>query len=382
MKDIPSRILHITKVTGVAGSERHLLILLGGLRARGVDAELLLLTEPGNPVDEMATLAELRGIPVHRIVIRSHVDLSLVPRLARFIRRGGYDAVHTHLIHADLHGAIAAAFGGARWLFTTRHNDNRFRLNPVIRALNRALWAAVDRGIAISESLRRFCIGVEGAPPGKVVTIYYGIEPPTELPKGTARAALRNELGLRSDAVLVGMACRLVEQKGVVYALRGFEKVAGRDVDAHLVIAGDGPLRESLEAEAHESGLDGRVHFLGWRDDVQAIMAGLDVFLMPSLWEGFGMALLEAMGQSLPIVATRVSAIPEIVIEGETGLLVPPSDPGAIAKALNSLLADPASRREMGARGRARLIDHFGADRMVEKTIKFYGLESGVGTAS
>ena len=166
-----------------------------------------------------------------------------------------------------------------------------------------------------------------------------------------ARAALRGELQLPPDALLVGMVCRLIEQKGVVYGLRAFARIAPQFPSAHLVIAGDGPRRAALESEAKTLGVADRVHFLGWRDDAPPVLAALDVLLMPSLWEGFGLVMLEAMAQTVPIIGSAVSAIPEVMVDGETGRLVPPRDVGALAQALGELLDDEAAAAAHGAAG-------------------------------
>ena len=143
------------------------------------------------------------------------------------------------------------------------------------------------------------------------------------------------------------------------------------------MIAGDGPLREALEAETRALDLSSRVHFLGWRDDPHALIAALDVLLAPSLWEGFGLVFLEAMALNVPIIATRVSAIPEVVIDGETGWLVPPRDADALAATLLDALTHPDARRKWGANGRCRLETQFTAETMVERTLAVYrGLEA------
>jgi glycosyltransferase involved in cell wall biosynthesis len=183
---------------------------------------------------------------------------------------------------------------------------------------------------------------------------------------------MRAELGLGADELVAGMACRLVEQKGVQYGIRAFAQVSAQYASARLIIAGDGPLRAPLEAEARAAGVADRVRFLGWRDDVPRLLAALDVLLLPSLWEGFGLVLLEAMGQHLPVIASRVSAVPEIVTDGETGLLVPVRDADALADALALLLGDYDLRRHMGLLAEDRLETHFSAERMVSQTVELY----------
>jgi len=359
-------------MSGAAGSEGHLLALLPGLRARGVDARLWVLAEPDSPLDEYLARAGALGVPTERLTIRRDFDLALLWRLARHLRYERPDILHTHLIHADLYGVLAARLAGVPRVVSSRHNDDRFRTRPPVRLLNRALWRGIDAGIAISGAIRAFSLRVEGAPAERLHTVPYGLDPATIPARPDARAALRAALGLPADALLVGSVCRLVEQKGLLYGLRGFAAVAGEIPGAHYVIAGDGPLRPALAAEARALGVSERVHFLGWRDDAHAVFAALDVFLAPSLWEGFGLVFLEAMAHRLPVISTSVSAIPEIVADGETGWLVPPRDTDALAGALRAALTDPAARQARGANGRARLEAEFTVEAMVERTLAVY----------
>jgi len=366
------RVIHLSKMTGAAGSEGHLLALLPGLRARGVDARLWMLVEPGNPVQDYVDRAEALGVPVERVIIRRHFDPGLWRRLAVRLRDARPDLVHTHLIHADLYGIPAARWAGVRGVVSSRHNDDRFRRWLPVRVLSRWLWRQADAGIAISEAIRRFAIAYEGVSPQKIHTIHYGLDPASVHAPPDARTRLRQELGLPADAPLVGSVCRLIEQKGLDNALDGFAQVAAEFPAAHYAIAGDGPLRGALEAQAARLGVADRVHFLGWRADAPAIFAALDVLLAPSRWEGFGLVFLEAMALGVPVISTRVSAIPEVIADGETGWLVPPDDPAAIAGALRAALADPGERCRRGEAGRARLESQFTVDAMVERTLAVY----------
>ncbi len=366
------KIIHVSKMTGIAGAERHLLHLVAGLRDAGLDAEILVLTPPNDPLESFFAQAEARSIPTHQMPIRADLALTLLPRLRRFFRSRRCDIVHTHLIHADLYGALAARWAGVPHVVTSRHNDDRFRRRAPIRLLNRWLWGRVDHGIAISNWVRRFSIDIESAPPSKITTVHYGLDPDSIQVEADARADLAAELGLHTSAPLVGTVCRLTPQKGVHHALRAFWYVAKAYPAAHFLVTGDGPERPELEMLIYGLGLEDRVHFLGWRENPHAIIAALDVLLVPSLWEGFGMVLLEAMAQRVPIIASKVSAIPEIVINGKTGLLCPPGDEDAFASALSLFLEDPYLAREMGAQGRARLESQFTTARMVEGTRMVY----------
>jgi len=205
-----------------------------------------------------------------------------------------------------------------------------------------------------------------------VRTVRYGLDPHTRIAPPDARHLLRVSLGLPDDALLIGSVSRLIEQKGLVYGLRAFVEVAGEFPAAHYVLAGAGPLRDALEGTARDLGAGGRVHFLGWRDDAPAIFAALDLLLAPSLWEGFGLVFLEAMALGVPVISTRVIAIPEVIADGETGWLVPPGNVEALAGALRAALSDPDERRRRGEAGRARLEAQFTVDAMVERTLALY----------
>ena len=365
-------VVHVIKVARIAGAERHLLTLAERQRAAGLDARIWALLAGGRPVPPLTEACRTLDLPLETVPIRGAFDRRVLPALTEKLRAAAPDLVHTHLIHADLYGVQAARVAGVPYVVTSRHNDNRALRIRVARKLNRRMWRRVDAGIAISEAVRQFVLRSEGAPPERVCTIHYGLDPQTVNAPPDARARLRAELGLPEGALLVGSVCRLIRQKGLAYGLRGFAEVAEAFPSAHYVLAGRGPLQQALQAEAHMLGVGERVHFLGWREDAHAVMAALDVLLAPSLWEGFGLIFLEAMALGVPIVATRVSAIPEVVADGETGWLVPPRNPEAIAEALRAALGDPAERRARGETGRRRLEARFTVRRMVERTLTLY----------
>lgn len=368
------RVVHVIKVKGVAGAENHLLILLEALRARGVDASFLYLHPPGNTVEEFRAAAEARAIPVQRLPIARNSDPLLYPRLRSALAALGPDIVSTHLLHADLYGIPAARTlrvnGRRPRIISGRHNDDAFRLKPDQKLINRQLWHMADAGIAISEAVRQFSIQVEGARPDQIRTIYYGYQPPPFDP--ALRPQLRAELGIAPEDVVIGVTCRLIEQKGLPYGLQAFAQVAGEFPVAKLVITGDGELRGALEAQADELGIGQRVQFIGWRPGAARVMAAYDVFLMPSLWEGFGLVLLEAMAQALPVVGSRVSAIPEVVLDGETGLLAAPRDADTLAAHLRRLLSDAPLRKHMGLLGQDRLETVFSVGRMTDQVLALY----------
>lgn len=369
---VPLHVVHLIKVVLVAGAERHLLTLIPALRTYDIESTILLLVEPEKPMDDYLQLAAEHDIVVHREVINHHLDLPLFVRLRRRLQTLSPDILHTHLLHADFYGAPTANALGIP-VITSRHNDNAFRHRIPMRVLHAGLWRMAAHGIAISEAIRQFAINIEYAPASRISTIHYGIDP-AAMQRDTveARSKLRKELGLPLHTQIVGVMCRLIEQKGLSYGLQAFQQLTDKHPNTHLVIAGDGVLRESLEAEAQQLGLDGLVHFLGWRSDPLQTLAGYDLLLMPSLWEGFGLVMLEAMAQGLPIIGSHVSAIPEVIENGETGLLVPPRDVPALTDALDRLLVDATLREQLGTNAGIRLRSQFSPDHMAARTADLY----------
>jgi glycosyltransferase involved in cell wall biosynthesis len=340
------KVLHVHRIGGIGGSERHLLTLLPALKERGVDVSFLGLDDPSRAPDPFY---EALPVPYERLNAPRDLD----PALAWRVRRAGQraDFVHTHLVHADVYGAF-----GARRLVSTKHNDDPFRAGA-FRFVERLLARHAARIIAITESLARFQVERVGLPAAKVEVIHYGLD---DLPQAWGENPPDSAV---PDARLLLCVCRLEPQKGVDVAIRALREIP----DAQLVVLGEGPQRRELEQLARE--LDVHVYLPGRVPDVAAWLRRADLLVHPVRWEGFGLALLEAMLASLPIVATKVSSIPEIVIDGETGLLVPPDDPGALAAAVNQVLADPSG---YGERGRARARGEFSVAKMADRTLAVY----------
>jgi glycosyltransferase involved in cell wall biosynthesis len=355
------KVLHVHKVTGVGGSERHLLTLLPALRERGVDATFLGLDVAGT--DAPRFYRELDAPALH---VPCGPDVS--PRLARDVLRAVRaqrpDLVHTHLVHADVYGATASALAGVP-LVSTRHNDDRYLLGP-FRYVDRLFARRARRLIAISDAVRRFLVSI-GHPARKIETIHYGLdEPPREPSEVTPEAA-----GVPAGVPLVLAVGRLAAQKDHPTLLRAFALARERNPDAVLAILGIGPLERETRALAAGLGLE-RALFMPGRLEIRDWLERASVFAHSSRWEGFGIVLLEAMLAGLPVAATRVSAVPEVVADGETGVLVEPGDAHGLGGALDALLSDQARARAYGEAGRARARERFSVARMADRTVEVY----------
>ena len=293
-------------------------------------------------------------MPALRLPSPRDVDPALLARLVRALRA---DVVHTHLVHADLYGGAAAKLRGAK-LVSTKHNDDPFRRGP-FRHVERQLARMADRVITITDALRDFTVEHVGVSESKVQTIHYGLDdlpqawgenPPDRVPAGAR--------------VLLSTA-RLTQQKGIDVAIRALPALPD---DMVLVVLGEGPERGRLEALARQLGVERRVFLLGRVPDVAAWLHRATVYVHPARWEGFGLGVLEAMHAALPVVATRASSLPELVVDGETGILVPVDDPEALTAAILRALDEP----QLGAAGRGRAVSEFSVARMADRHTSLY----------
>ena len=341
------RVAHVHKMRGIGGSERHLLTLLPALAERDLDVVFVGLDDPAwDPSDFYDALQ----VPA----IRLRADGLVVPRLVRTLRA---DVVHTHLVHADVYGGVAAKLRGAK-LVSTKHNDDPFRRGPY-RHVERGLARMSSRVVTITDALREFTVETVGVPAAKVETIHYGLDglpdawgtnPPDDVPAG---------------ARVIVSTSRLAVQKGIDQAIRA---LASLPDDTVLVVLGEGPERPELAALAAGLGLERRVFLPGRVPDVAAWLRRATAYVQPSRWEGFGLGVLEAMHAGLPVVATRASSLPELVVDGATGFLVPVDNPAALAAALVRALDAP----ELGAAGRERARAVFSVARMADRTADLY----------
>jgi glycosyltransferase involved in cell wall biosynthesis len=351
--------VHLHRIAGIGGSERHLLTLLPALAERGADVSFAGLDVPGKGAEPFYAELAAAGVPYERLACPRDLDPRLAHRLRTVLRGRLPDVVHTHLVHADIYGALARPGR----LVSTRHNPDPFRTGP-FQFVERAFTRRTDRVVAISEAVRDFCVRRVGLPPGKVVVIRYGLDglPP---PWGE-----NPPLPLEGRRVLLCVA-RLSPQKGVDTAIRALPRIRRDHADAVLLVLGEGPERQRLETLAGELGVSGSVLMPGRVGDVAALYRRADVVVHPARWEGFGLALLEAMLAGKPVVATRAGSAPEVVGE-ESGTLVPPDDAQALGEAVSSLLSDPARAAALGAAALARAEAEFSVARMAERTGALY----------
>lgn len=364
------KVLHVATTNARGGAENHLADLIAGQMARGVEVQCAFLKGDGYWTETFTA----QGCKVHNLGMRAYGDPRPIFKLRKILNGVRPDLVHAHLPPAELYMRLALT-GRPEPLVISKHNDQAFYRGNVDIFVERWCARRSSTVICISQAVQRFFAARWPADLGQRLSVVrYGLDPaPYVAVDAEARNGLRREWGVPPDALLFGTVARLVPQKSLHTLITAFSLFRARrpDVEARLVMVGRGPLEASLRSLAEQLGVSNQIIWAGFRTDIPIVMNAMDVFVLSSIFEGFGLVLLEAMAASRPVVATRVSAIPEVVGDGGAGVLVPPESPDAMANAMLGLL-DAEQRREMGERGLGRLHDHFRLGDMVDATLQIY----------
>ncbi|RMG06524.1 MAG: glycosyltransferase [Planctomycetota bacterium] len=355
----PRRVLQLITELHPAGAERVVYELATRLSPERWQVQVAGLRSPGGDEGAVARALRAAGIEVHPLGFRHKADLRAAARLLRLVRRWRPHLVHAHLFHANLAARLLALLGAQRTVSTV-HVVERRRLPQ--RILLERLGARLDDAtVCVSEAVARYALSSLGVRPERLRVVPNGVDLSAyaALPD---REAARSALRLDPACEWVGCVGRLDRQKGQDLLLEAFARFRARRPRARLLLCGAGPEEGALRAQARRLGIEERVRFLGHRDDVPLVLAALDVFCLPSRWEGFGLALVEALAAGRACVASAVDSLPEVL--GGAGRIVSPEDPRALAAALEALLADPRERAALGQRARARA-RRYSVERMV-----------------
>jgi glycosyltransferase involved in cell wall biosynthesis len=356
---VSETILHIQKVAGIAGSEVYLLSLLPALRERGWDVRLVMLHEREPGAHEFARELSARGVPIDAIPLVGDVDALAFSRLVSLVARTRPLALHTHLVHADFYGQLAGKLVGVPLRISMKHGFNEFRELGSFAFADRAVASLAHANIAISRGLAAYLAEAEGFDESAFHIVHYGIAAgaePAPYPGG-------------AHLICVG---RLIPIKGHILLLRAFAAARLVVPELTLDIAGWGPLEPALRALGKELDVEDSVRFLGPVVPIQPAVEDAAIVVLPSLGEGFGMAALEAMERARPVIATQIGGLVDQIRHGETGLLVPAGDAGALADAIVELVRDPDRAAEMGRAGRRRALDRFAEKRSVDRVEILY----------
>ena len=372
----PRIVYHLNSIA-FGGMELHALVLARGVARAGWQVSVLLPELPA--LDPLVADFAAAGVTTHRVTVTGEhgpVKLAAAWLKARaLLHEIGPAIMHQHRT-GPYHGkwtVLAARAAGVHVVVASEHQA-AYRLRGPQRWANAAVDRLVDRIVAVSDHDYRCQLAESGRPPGKIVRIHNGIDVSRFQPVAPAAvAAGRAALGIPAGVPVIGTVARLEEQKGVSYFLRALPELAQRWPGLVVLIAGNGTLRQALEAEAAALGVSGYTRFLGFVPNPAEIMALLDVVVISSVWEPFGMVAAEAMSVGRAVVASRVGGLPEVVADGESGLLAPPGEPAALAQTVDRLLADPALRARLAAAGQRRVAARFTLEVMTEKMLTLYG---------
>lgn len=354
--------LHIDTARTWRGGQNQVLLTVLGLRAMG--ERTMLVADPAGELRQRAA----EGLDLVPLSPKSEMDLSAAWRLSRLVKRTRPDVVHAHDPHGVAMAALALSMGTSGTpppLVAARRVDFHIKQH----ALSRWKYRQVDRFICSSDAIRRMLVA-DGVPEARTTVVYEGVD--IERIEAAPPIDLHAELWLPHHAPIIGNVAALVPHKGQRHLIEAAALVVQKVPDARFVIAGEGELRPQLERLIAEHRLDKHVFLLGFRPDVLSVHKAFDIFAMSSVTEGLGTSLLDAMACGKPIVATAAGGIPEVVADGETGMIVPPRDHHAMAAALVRLLNDDGLRRTMGTTGRARVRQRFSVEEMVRGTMAVY----------
>ncbi len=355
------KILHVETGQHLYGGARQVQYLLAGLRARGVDN--VLAAPAGSAI---AGVGEQLGVRVHPLTVGGGTGFRLFRELADLLARERPALLHVHSRRyaVDFWGGLAARRRGLPAVLSRRVD------NPEPGWLARLKYQPYARVITISEGIRRVLLD-EGLAARQVMTVRSAVDV-GEYTTDCDRAWMHETFALDSDAVVIGMIAQLIPRKGHRHLLRALVDVAPDYPRLRVLLFGKGALRDEIEQQISELRLERTVALAGFRDDLNRVLPCLDLVVHPADMEGLGVSLIQAAACGVPLIASRAGGMPEIVRDGENGLLIPPGDVPALARALRTLLDDPGRRRALGRAGRALVEREFSVDAMVEGNLAMY----------
>lgn len=344
------------------GGQRQSLLLAKAIQKKGYPLEFVV--QPNSPLQEKALEANL---PVTPIKIRNEFDLAAALRLAKVMKRKNCVLVHFHDARSLSVGSYAASIAKVPIRIISRRVDFTLNKNPFSQ---RKYKKGIDSIIAVSLGVKKVLIA--SRIDSRVIDVVPdGIDflPPEDIKKSDY---LRKEFSFAPDDYLVGIVAHLADHKGHKYLIDATKILKDKVPKIKIIIVGEGPLLMELTRQAKEIHVEDRIFFLGFREDVPKILASLDLFVLSSYLEGMGSSIMDAMAHKLPVVAANVGGIPEVVVDGKTGLLVPPRSPEALAEAILKVYRDPSLSLQFGQMGSEVVHERFSAESMANKILGIY----------
>jgi glycosyltransferase involved in cell wall biosynthesis len=367
-------ILFVIDNLSFGGGERVFAQIINGLSPHKY--EIFLSSNPGEQLHQAILKEEVQFLPLD---FSKRLNFYLISRLSRIIKKNEIEIVHGQGTRAEFYARVASKLAGTpKYVSTIAMPVEGFDVGTVRKKIyslfDRFSERFVDRFLVVSHALRETMIKDHGIPADKIIRIYNGIEVDHYLPQDQngSRERIRREFDVGEDTTLIGAVGRLVWQKGFEYFVKASPKISTKFSRTKILLVGDGPLRDELEALAAELKMKEHIIFTGFRSDIRDILSAIDVLVVPSLLEGFPMITLEGMAMAKPIIATGIDGIKEQIVDGESGILIPPRDPDAIAEAILQLSTDKKLAQNLGLEGRRRVENEFTVERMVSETEKVY----------
>ena len=367
-----NRILSVVERLSVGGIEDSLLMLCKNINRDQFRMEVCTLYDRGPLADEFEAL----GVPVHNLALNHRNYPANTLRIARFLRRHKFDIVHVQVVGPALATRLGTRLAGVPGLIVSIQNTYLQR-SWLERLLDRWLAYFTDCIVANSNAVKAFTTHQERISPDRFRVIHSSVDVNRFDPRLAWGAKVRQELGISSSHTVIGMVASLTEQKGHIYLLMAAAQILQRWPQVVLLIVGDGPLHKQLQEMVDQTGIAGRVIFSPSRRDLPNVLAAIDIFVAPSLWEGFSLVILDAMAMQKAIVASDIPSISEAVVDGVCGSLVPPRDPEALADKINLLLSSPDLRIALGEAARQRAVEMFSVEVFVTHWEEFYRDSSG-----
>ena len=376
------RVLLFTDADVFAGTERHIHDLASALQA-GFKDEVAVCVACPEP-SPLADRCREAGIEIVAIAKRGLIDWGAVRRLRRMLRSGRVDLIHAHNGRTALASALAVTLARRGRFVMTQHflSPNHTSQSGTKGAISGRAHGWVSRQaarfIAISQAVRNAMIQRGGVKDEKIAVVLNGVPDAADTAHRVLDSAgnVRENFGV-GERPLIVCAARLEPEKGLGTLVAAMQEVRQTQPHAVCLIAGDGSQRDELQAQIEREKLNDSVRLIGFQDDVLSLVGAGDVFVLSSLSEPFGLAIIEAMALGKPVVATRSGGPLEIVADGESGILVAPSSSAEMAQALLRLLGDESERKRMGQAARCRYVEHFTSERMAREIAEVYRLAIG-----
>lgn len=350
------------------GAEGQLALLARGLAGAGFVPAVACLSEVAEP---HASSLRRDGIEVTLFPRRGRRDVARVRGLASMLRETGAHLVHSFLVGANAYAYAASRLAGLRRLIVSSRTTMPIP-SRASRLVHSWVFRSASKVIANAESVKEFTSAYYGVPAASIRVVRNGVDTAGARAAAGDRAAARAEMGVPAEAVLVGTVGRLSREKNLDLFVDLAAALARESPSTRFAVVGDGPRRDALARSIRTAGLTERVALPGARSDVQRLLAAMDVFVLTSDTEGLPNAVLEAMAAGLPVVATRVGGVGELVADGLSGHLVPPGQIVPLLTAVRALVADPGLRARQGSAGLGRIASDFGVARMIEATAGVY----------